>query len=158
MNTFFILVGVPASGKSTWILNQQWDENTAVVSTDEFVEKYAAEQGKTYSEVFTEFMPTAINMMMDKFYDSIENDFDIVWDQTSVTRESRAKKLKLVPPTYRKVCVVFPTPSIDILTKRLASRPGKVIPMAVVESMISRWEEPQFDEGFDAIIYSPPIK
>ena len=42
------LIGVPASGKTTWHKNQPWAENCVVVSTDEFVEDYAKEVGSTY--------------------------------------------------------------------------------------------------------------
>jgi len=55
------LVGVPASGKSTWVENQDWAKDYVIVSTDDFVEKYAADQGKTYNEVFKEFMPIAVD-------------------------------------------------------------------------------------------------
>ena len=50
------LIGVPASGKSTWYKNQDWlgedKKEHKYVSTDYHVEVYAKEQGKTYSEVF----------------------------------------------------------------------------------------------------------
>ena len=48
----YVLVGVPGSGKSTWVANQQWTEDCARVSTDEYVEMYAQSVGKTYTEVF----------------------------------------------------------------------------------------------------------
>ena len=50
MNKLYVLVGVPGSGKSTWVKNQKWANDCVVVSTDEFVEDYAKECGLTYSE------------------------------------------------------------------------------------------------------------
>ena len=50
------LIGVPAAGKSTWYKNQDWlgedKKGHKYVSTDQHVEGYAKDQGKTYSEVF----------------------------------------------------------------------------------------------------------
>ena len=43
MNKLYVLIGVPGSGKSTWIKNQEWAKDCVVVSTDEFVEDYAKE-------------------------------------------------------------------------------------------------------------------
>ena len=43
----YILVGVPAAGKSTWYENFKDDTPTVYASTDDFVERYAKEQGKT---------------------------------------------------------------------------------------------------------------
>jgi predicted kinase len=52
MPTLYVLVGVPGSGKSTWIAQQDWARDCAVVSTDNFVEDYAKQVGSSYSEVF----------------------------------------------------------------------------------------------------------
>ena len=51
------MIGVPGSGKSTWIRNQIWALGLTVISTDAFVEAYAATQGKTYNQVFQDYMP-----------------------------------------------------------------------------------------------------
>lgn len=52
------LIGVPASGKTTWYQNQDWAISYAYISTDKWVEIFAKEIGSTYSKVFTDFMPT----------------------------------------------------------------------------------------------------
>jgi len=122
----------------------------ACISTDKYVEHYANEVGKTYSEVFTEFMPNAVKLMTDEVIVARELGRDIVWDQTSTTVKSRAKKLHMLP-NYHAIAVVFPTPEHKELTRRLTSRPGKEIPDHVIYSMIGSWEEPTLEEGFDEI-------
>ena len=146
------LIGVPGSGKSTWIKNQDWAENCIVVSTDEFVEDYAKEVGSTYSEVFDDYMPTAVKLMADKVVRAREQGKDIIWDQTSTTEGARRKKFNMLPD-YEHIAVVFKTPEMDELKRRLASRPGKNIPSQVMVQMIRGFVMPTLDEGFKEILY-----
>ena len=144
------LVGVPGAGKSTWIKDQVWALGLSVVSTDPWVEDYARSQGKTYSEVFEEYMPIAVRLMTNHALTAQANHNDIIWDQTSTTRASRAKKFRMLPE-YSAIAVVFRTPAPEELARRLATRPGKTIPPEVIARMIEDWEEPTLDEGFDEI-------
>lgn len=147
------LVGVPASGKSTWIKNQDWALGLTVVSTDAFVEDYARAQDKTYSEVFDEYMPTAVNLMADQVVRAREHGHDIIWDQTSTSVKSRARKFNMLPD-YEHIAVVFKTPEPEELARRLASRPGKEIPDHVVASMIANFEMPSTEEGFSQVWFA----
>ena len=52
---------------------------------------------------------------------------------------------------YTKIAIVFKIPEMEELMKRLSSRPGKVIPWEVVSQMISSFEHPSLEEGFDQI-------
>ena len=97
MLTCYQLVGVSGSGKSTWIDTQDWAITCAKVSTDKWVEIYAKEVGRTYSEVFADFMPTAVDLMAKEVVMSREMKRDIVWDQTSTTGKSRARKFNMLP-------------------------------------------------------------
>jgi len=148
----YMLIGVPGSGKTTWISKQEWAKDCCIVSTDKYVEEYAMMQGKTYSEVFQEFMPTAVELMTDNVRLAREDNQDVIWDQTSTTVSTRRKKFALLPDHYA-IAVVFRTPSRDELDVRLSGRPGKHIPKEVVDSMIAKWEEPTEDEGFSEIWY-----
>ena len=144
------LIGVPGSGKSTWVSEQEWALGLTIVSTDAFVEDYARAQGKTYSEVFTDYMPTAVNLMAEQVVFAREHGHDIIWDQTSTTIASRARKFRMLP-NYEHIAVVFKTPEHTELMRRLMSRPGKEIPDHVITSMIASWEEPTEEEGFKEI-------
>ena len=144
------LIGVPASGKSTWVKLQDWAKDCVVVSTDEFVEDYAKEVGSTYSEVFDDYMPTAVKLMADKVVRAREQGKDIIWDQTSTTEGARRKKFNMLPD-YEHIAVVFKTPEMDELKRRLASRPGKNIPSQVMVQMIRGLVMPTLDEGFTEI-------
>jgi predicted kinase len=147
------LIGVPGSGKSTWIKNQTWALGLTVVSTDNFVEAHAKEVGKTYSEVFDEYMPIAVKLMANQALICQANGLDVIWDQTSTTVASRKRKFNTLPK-YEHIAVVFATPDEDELARRLASRPDKNIPNHVMRSMIDGFVMPTEDEGFTEIWYA----
>lgn len=151
MQILYVLIGVPGSGKSTWISNQEWATGCAIISTDKHVEEYAASRGMTYSEVFGDYMPIATALMSGDVVRARLENKDIIWDQTSTTVASRAKKFRMLPD-YRRIAVVLKTPEKEELLRRLSSRPGKVVPLSVVEGMLDNWEEPTLDE-FDEIWY-----
>lgn len=144
------LIGVPGSGKSTWVKNQIWALGLSVVSTDHFVEAYANQQGRTYSEVFGDYMPTAIDLMIQQVAFAQQHGHTVIWDQTSVTVASRRKKFRMLPD-YEHIAVVFKTPDSEELSRRLASRPGKIIPEEIVQDMINKFEIPTLAEGFQEI-------
>jgi predicted kinase len=146
------LIGVPAAGKSTWIKNQIWTLGLTVVSTDAFVEDYARECGSTYTEVFDDYMPRAVELMANQVVFAREHDHTVIWDQTSTTVKSRARKFNMLPD-YQHIAIVFRTPDLDVLKERLANRPGKEVPWEVVQGMIDNWEEPTEEEGFTEIWY-----
>jgi len=147
------LIGVPGAGKSTWVANQDWAKDCAYISTDHHVERRAELEGKTYNEVFKDFMPIAVKLMADDVVKAREEGRDIIWDQTSTTIKSRTRKFNMLPD-YEHIAVVFRTPARDELDVRLSGRPGKHIPKNVVDSMIASWDEPTEDEGFKEIWYT----
>jgi len=152
MPKLYVLVGVPGSGKSSWVAQQSWTKQCSCVSTDTHVEAEAVRQGKTYSEVFADFMPEAVDMMCNDIIYARNRGLDIIWDQTSTTVKSRKKKFNMLPGYYN-IAVVFKTPEPLELAIRLKNRTGKIIPMHVMNSMITGWEEPTIQEGFDEVIY-----
>jgi predicted kinase len=153
MSKLYVLIGVPGSGKSTWIASQEWAKDCVVVSTDHFVEEEAAKRGTTYSEIFDEYMPVAVQLMADQVIRAREDNKDIIWDQTSTTVKSRLRKFNMLRDYYA-IAVVFATPERAELDVRLSGRPGKHIPKRVVDSMIAGWEDPTLEEGFKEIWYT----
>lgn len=152
--TLYMLVGVPGSGKSTWVQDQtDGMKDYYVASTDRLLEIYASMRGATYDDVFKENIGYAEKAMLTHVKDAIMYNYDIIWDQTNISRKSRAKKLAMIPNTYDKIAVFFPTPETGELDRRLASRKGKTIPPYVIDGMVEMLEEPRMDEGFDTIKY-----
>lgn len=153
MAKLYVLVGVPASGKSTWVANQTWAKDCVYVSTDHYVDKFARRLGKTYNEVFDTVMPRAVNLMTRAVIRARAADKDIIWDQTSTSVKSRKNKFRMLPDYYA-IAVVFKTPEKEELARRLASRPGKNIPDNVMRSMIDNLTMPTEEEGFKEIWFT----
>lgn len=150
MKTAYILVGIPGSGKTTWANRRAHGSEIMVVSTDYHVEQEVIRTGKTYSEIFENYMPIAIELMLNDIRWAKENGMDIIWDQTSTTVASRIKKIRMLPE-YSCIAVVFPNPPEKELQERLAARPGKVIPKDVLAKMKKDFVMPTYKEGFDEI-------
>jgi predicted kinase len=150
--TLYMLVGVPGSGKSTWIA-QNFPDMTGcyVASTDRLLEIYALMRNVTYNEVFKDNIDYANKAMMTHVKDVVMYGYNIIWDQTNLTPKSRASKLAAVPKTYRKIGIFFPTPETEELYRRLDSRPGKTIPEHAIQQMINCLKQPTIAEGFDEI-------
>jgi len=152
MPRVYMLIGVPGSGKSTWTASQPWTKDCAIVSSDRYIDEEAERQGKTYNEVFADYIKVATKLMENHVLVAQANGRDIVWDQTNTS--ARSRKAKLAPLTnYEKVAVVFKTPQAEELNRRLQSRPGKVIPAHVMEKMIASFELPTTEEGFTEVLY-----
>lgn len=151
MPTFYMLIGVPASGKSTWRARLSEHIDFVAISSDDKIENYAKSLGLTYSDVFKHVIRDASKKMEDDLKHAICENRNIVWDQTNLTAESRRKKLMNIPAHYYKIAVYFPIP--EDLDARLASRQGKNIPSNVMENMKSQLEIPTLDEGWNEVIF-----
>lgn len=141
----YMLIGIPGSGKTTWVLKNH--PSLSYASTDKYIDQWAAEVGKTYNDVFESSIKPAISQMLDDVSNFMYNQLDFVWDQTNLTKKSRANKLcRLIKEDYKIIGVIFETPKN--FEERLASRPGKNIPANVMESMIKNFEMPSLSEVF----------
>lgn len=150
-----MMVGVPGSGKSTYIKSfldsmSVGADSYSIISTDKYVEKYAKELGKTYSEVFQDVIKQAEAAMNMELHHAILDGKNIIWDQTNLTINNRKKKLGIIPSHYTKNAVYFETPSWETLLNRFNNedRAGKHIPMMAIHSMMKQIEPPTLEEGF----------
>jgi tRNA uridine 5-carbamoylmethylation protein Kti12 len=148
-----ILVGVPGSGKSTWLFKNMSIEKR-LVSTDNIIESLATGYGFTYNDIFKETIRFADMVMVKWMIESAEAGYDLYVDRTNMSVKARKQFIdKLKPYGYEFECVVFPTPEPEEWKRRLDSRPGKTIPQDAIDRMVASYEEPTSSEGFSKITF-----
>jgi predicted kinase len=156
MPDLVMMCGIPCSGKSTYI--QQgldyasfFDTGYTFLSTDNYIEKKAKKERKSYNEIFDYTIKEATEEMNKLLEFAINNDMSIVWDQTNLTPKVRKKKIKKIPEHYTKIAV-YNQISLEDAIKRNKNRTEKVIPKRVLIQMYSVFVPPTEEEGFDKII------
>lgn len=142
---FILLVGPPASGKSSWA--EQYVEehnNTVIVSSDAIREELwgDASQQCAPSKVF--------ELAHKRIIEALETGADTIFDATNMLYKYRVnimEKIKHIDCIKR--CVIFAEP-YKILCERNAARERRV-PEDVIWRMITRFQMPLFSEGYDEI-------
>jgi predicted kinase len=153
---FICLVGLPGSGKSTWMRSfLSKNSNYVVISSDDIIEEKCNVAGIAYSEGFDKFIGYATSEMKRRFNEAISNKLNIILDQTNMSIKSRRSKMNNLSDDYEKTAMIFVVPD-PVLKERLdhrAKTTGKVIPEFVMNSMARSYEMPTKNEGFDHIHY-----
>jgi len=158
-----VMVGLPGLGKSTllnFVDNPEFGDTVFVYSTDNYIEQQAKALGKTYDEVFKDYIDKATFRMNAILDIAIKDGVDVYWDQTNLGVKKRAKiinRMRQAGYAVHCICIVPPEAGwIDAHTEwkhRLANRPGKTIPDNIMKSMIDNYVEPELEEGFDTVTY-----
>lgn len=152
------LIGLPGLGKSTW--REQYlsshDFDGFVASTDDIVDEWAAEQGKTYNEIYHDSIGAATELFDKICHLAFTKRKDLIVDRTNMNKKIRDRYMRRARNAgYEVRAIVFQAPvSVEDEAewhKRLASRPGKTIPEHVLKVMHSKYEPPLPEEGFDFI-------
>lgn len=160
MPNFYMLVGAPGSGKSTWTRNflSKTSDEYVIISSDDIIVEWGKliDPNISYSDAFRKVDYKAVQAELNlRLNAAIADGKNIIWDQTNLTSKSRRGRVARIPKIYHKTCVVFKIEN-DELFRRLEKRAkeeNKFIPKKVVEDMIKTFEEPAKTEGFDKIIY-----
>ena len=144
---FVMLVGLPASGKSTWAKWACRGWNAVCVSSDAIrAELYGDEaiQGKP-AEVF--------KIAKDRIVHWLNEGEDVILDATNMSSKRRVAMLRelkqrVKEPFYAE-CQVFATP-IEVCVKRDTAR-DRTVGRSVIETMAKQFEVPYYHEGWDYI-------
>lgn len=151
-----MMCGIPTSGKSTYIKNNLSQfgfdaEGYICLSTDNYVESLAKEQGISYNESLRLNYKEAKENLPKLLDFAIRYGLNIIWDQTNLTKKIRKNKIFKIPDYYEKV-IVFCEISLEEAMIRNQQRPGKLIDPNVIKDMYRILEPPDKDENFDDII------
>lgn len=147
----FILIGVPMSGKSTWIKNNY--PNTKVISRDDIV--LEVHGSNDYNKAFKEVNHKEVDKLLNsRLVIASQSNEDVIIDMTNMTSKRRKSTLNHFTNFY-KVAVVFPLLSNDEYERRNKIRTvteNKSIPLSILKSMMDTYEPPTKDDGFDDIV------
>jgi len=144
--TFTMLVGLPASGKSTFarkLKSIYGEDKTEIVSSDAYREKNygnEATQGdnvKLFEEIHGDIL---------KFLSSGKN---VIFDATSVFRKHRVTLLQKIPSGVIKEAIVIATSYARCLERNKLRE--RSIPEVVITRMWKSFQIPMRTEGFDLI-------
>lgn len=154
MPHLIVLAGVPGSGKSTWISRyiQDSDEDYTVVSTDSLIEARAAEVGKTYNDVFGDYIKTATQLMDSAVNEARQRGDNVIWDQTNLSVKKRAAILARFPGWSTTAVNFHISEATLAVRRRNPDRAGKTIPAGVLASMAENYVPASHGEGFDMVI------
>lgn len=151
MNNKYIvyLIGLPASGKSTYIKNNLKDY--VIISNDMLVEEYAQKHNLVYGEAWEKVSFSYIRKELKKrFETAVSQKKNICIDNTNMTVKSRRT---YDAKGYIKKAIVFNI-SEDERRKREQKRfeeTKKFIPYTAIEQMKNIFKYPTLDEGFISI-------
>ncbi len=149
MKTLYITVGCPASGKSTYVKNYVDDnkQNGMYLSSDELRAKFGSgESDQTCTNQVFSYIKQKINeILQDK------NDGYLIIDATSINKKNRREYIELAKKNKSKIVAWVFERNRDILIDRNKNR-DRVVPIWVIDRMISQYEKPSVDEGFDEVI------
>ena len=149
-----LLIGPPLSGKDTYLKSKDFSDFT-MISRDDIL--MSLHDTNDYSEAFHKVDHKLVDRLLNqKIQDCIDNKKNVIINMTNLTKRGRNRHLSKFPNSdYEKIAVVFPKLDITEYINRNLKRKNeenKFIPLNVIESMISNWEDVTSDEGFDQII------
>jgi len=149
-NTLYITVGLPGSGKSTYVKNFIKDKDIEYLSSDELRAKFGS--GET-DQTCTNQVFGHIKRKVDEFLKDGKN---VLVDATSVNRRERSDYINTAKKYGAKViALVFKMDRAGLIARnqKRGQEGGRVVPDWVIDKMLAKFEEPSTSEGIDEIIY-----
>ena len=150
MNTLYITVGLPGSGKSTYVKNFIKDKDIEYLSSDSLRAVYGkSEEDQTVT-------PLVFGHIKRKVDELLKDGRNVLVDATSVNRKERSDYINTAKKYGAKVvAIVFKMDRQGLIdrNKKRGEQGGRVVPDFVIDKMLNKFEEPSYSEGIDVIIY-----
>ncbi len=148
-----LLIGHPLVGKSTFIKNKLNNLDFNLISRDNIILELSST--KEYNKAWDEVNHKEVDHILNKRIDnSILNNESVVIDMTNLTKKRRKGFINRFNDYY-KVGILFDILSSDEIKSRNEKRnneESKYIGESIIQNMISSYQTPTKEEGFDKII------
>lgn len=143
MADLYLMVGIPGSGKSTFI-KEHMNKNFVRVSRDEIRFSLLSENDNYFSKEFE---------VLKIFYKTINKNLaegkTVVVDQTSLNPEARRKLLNQIKENYNKLFAIYMDTPLETCIKRNNKREGReCVPVYAIKNMYKKLKPPSLNEGF----------
>lgn len=146
MTNFYMLVGIPGSGKSMWAEKHKEEYNYNILSSDTL-------RIELFNDVnFQKDNAQVFHVMRKRTLENLKNRNNVCYDATNINRKSRKGIMAYINQEclgVKKIAIVFATP-YDVCLENNNNR-ERVVPKEVLDRMISNFEIPSYAEGFDEI-------
>lgn len=147
MAKLYLMMGIPGSGKSTWIKNHLFPCQTHV-SRDNI--RFAlVEEGEEYFSRETE----VFNAFVEQINTFLSNGCDVYADATHISRASRNKLLSRINSHPEEVNLIWINGGLTnaLLQNENRKNTRSYVPKSVIRRMHNQIEAPDFEEGFNII-------
>lgn len=148
-----LLIGHPLVGKSTFIKNKLNNLDFNLISRDNII--FELSSTKEYNKAWDEVNHKEVDRILNKRIDnSILNNESVVIDMTNLTKKRRKGFINRFNGYY-KVGILFdilPSDEIKSRNEKRNNEESKYINESIINTMISSYQIPTKEEGFDKII------
>jgi predicted kinase len=147
MAKLYLMMGIPGSGKSTWIKDHLLPCQTHV-SRDKI--RFAlVDEGEEYFSRETE----VFNSFVEQINTFLSNGCDVYADATHISRASRNKLLSRINSHPEEVNLIWINGGLTTALLQNENRKDtrSYVPKSVIRRMHNQIEAPDFEEGFNII-------
>ncbi len=144
MTEFIMLVGIPASGKSSYTKKDEF-KNYTIHSSDAIREELCGDVNDQTNN------DKVFRTLHSRVIESLKNGENTIYDATNISYKRRMAFLKTIEniPNVNKVCTFFATTYDECLTRNNAR--DRTIDASVITKMYKNIYIPQYYEGWDYI-------
>lgn len=146
INKVHVLIGTPASGKSTWAKNFCESTDKVWLSSDTIRKELYG------SEKIQDNPQKIFSLMFERTCAALSEHRDVVYDATNLSRKRRIDLIKKIKDKFPKTLIfgeLFATP-YEVCLERNSAR-ARTVPSEAMVRMYKSFEIPTTYEGFDAI-------